>query len=287
MKKWLVIWVLAMAATSCQWVRKLSDSASELLGDEVVARVGEHKLFRSELEKVLPGGLEQQDSLSLSREYIHRWAEDLLLLNMADEQLSKSEKDVSKELEEYRRSLLKYRYEQHYVSERLDTAVREEEMRAYYESHKDKFLLERPLVKCRILIIPSSAKTLKTLRRLMASDDGEDLVAADSLSRMTAIRYLDASDSWMDALTLAREMDMDEPPGGSRMKGDIEFTDDEGNLHFAYIVEMVGEGKPAPFEYVSGRIRDILLNSRKHALTSGLERDLLERARSNGSFVIY
>ena len=287
MKKWLVIGILAVTTLSCQWVRKLSDGASELLGDEVIARVGEHKLFRSELEKVLPGGLDEQDSLSLSREYIHRWAGDLLLLDMADQQLSKAEKDVSKELEEYRRSLLKYRYEQHYVSERLDTAIREEEMKAYYDAHPEIFLLTRPLVKCRILIIPSSAKSVKTLRRLMASDDGEDLVEADSLSRMTAIRYLDASDTWMDALAFAEELGMDTPPTASQLKGGIEFTDEAGHLHFAYIVELVKDGKPAPYEYVAGRIRDILLNSRKHGLTSGLERDLLERARSNGSFVVY
>lgn len=288
MKKWLVIGILAVTSLSCQWVRKLSDGASELLGDEVIARVGEHKLFRSDLEKILPGGLEAEDSISLARQYIYSWAEDLLLLDMAEGQLSKTEKDVSKELEEYRRSLLKYRYQEHYVTERLDTSVTPEQIQAYYEAHPDKFVLDHAVVKCRILIIPSSSKSIKPIRKLMGSSDAMDLAEADSLSRMAAIRYLDASESWMDALQLAREMGTDyNSIAAALRRGDVEFTDEADNLHYAHIVEIVREGKTAPLEFVSGRIRDILLNTRKHTLTTALERDLLERARNNGSFVIY
>lgn len=287
MRKWLII-ALLVTVSSCQWVRKLSDGASELLGDEVIARVGEHKLFRSDLEKILPGGLEAEDSISLARQYIYSWAEDLLLLDMAEGQLSKTEKDVSKELEEYRRSLLKYRYQEHYVTERLDTSVTPEQIQAYYEAHPDKFVLDHAVVKCRILIIPSSSKSIKPIRKLMGSSDAMDLAEADSLSRMAAIRYLDASESWMDALQLAREMGTDyNSIAAALRRGDVEFTDEADNLHYAHIVEIVREGKTAPLEFVSGRIRDILLNTRKHTLTTALERDLLERARNNGSFVIY
>ena len=47
MKKGLLLLVLAVS--SCQAVHRASDTAAVLFGDEVVARVGDHKLFRSEL----------------------------------------------------------------------------------------------------------------------------------------------------------------------------------------------------------------------------------------------
>ena len=50
---------------------------------------------------------------------------------------------------------------------------------------------------------------------------------------------------------------------------------------------MVPEGKPAPEEYVTERIRDLILSARKHELETGLEQDLLEDARKNNKFVIY
>jgi hypothetical protein len=55
----------------------------------------------------------------------------------------------------------------------------------------------------------------------------------------------------------------------------------------AYIVDMTPAGKPAPMEYVTERIRDIILSSRKHKLETELERDLLEDASRNQKFVIY
>lgn len=288
MRNWLLILVI-LTLSSCQLVRRIADGAEErILGDEVVARAGEHKLFRSELEKLIPGGITPEDSTSLARQYIYAWAKDLLFLDMADEQLSKAEKDVSKELEEYRRSLLKYRYTQHYVSERLDTLITEEEKRAYYEAHSDKFLLDKPLMRCRILLIPNTSKSLKAIQKKMRSDQEEDLAEAEELCKMAAIRYADLSDSWIDATQLSRELGMDADAVLSALrKGNIEWEDDGDVLHYAYIVEKVKEGKPAPFEYVSDRVGDIILNIRKHALTTALERDLLERARTNGQFVEY
>lgn len=288
MRNWLLILAI-LTLSSCQLVRRIADGAEErILGDEVVARAGEHKLFRSELEKLIPGGITPEDSTSLARQYIYTWAKDLLFLDMADEQLSKAEKDVSKELEEYRRSLLKYRYTQHYVSERLDTLITEEEKRAYYEAHSDKFLLDKPLMRCRILLIPNTSKSLKAIQKKMRSDQEEDLAEAEELCKMAAIRYADLSDSWIDATQLSRELGMDADAVLSALrKGNIEWEDDGDVLHYAYIVEKVKEGKPAPFEYVSDRVGDIILNIRKHALTTALERDLLERARTNGQFVEY
>lgn len=288
MRNWLLILAI-LTLSSCQLVHRIADGAEErILGDEVVARAGEHKLFRSELEKLIPGGITPEDSTSLARQYIYAWAKDLLFLDMADEQLSKAEKDVSKELEEYRRSLLKYRYTQHYVSERLDTLITEEEKRAYYEAHSDKFLLDKPLMRCRILLIPNTSKSLKAIQKKMRSELEEDLAEAEELCKMAAIRYADLSDSWIDATQLSRELGMDADAVLSALrKGNIEWEDDGDVLHYAYIVEKVKEGKPAPFEYVSDRVGDIILNIRKHALTTALERDLLERARTNGQFVEY
>ena len=99
MRKWCVILVAAALALSCKMVR---ESADQLLG--------ENKLYRTELAKYIPAGVSPEDSAGLAQRYITAWAEELLLLEMAQEQLSPQERDVSAELEEYRRSLIKYLY---------------------------------------------------------------------------------------------------------------------------------------------------------------------------------
>jgi hypothetical protein len=280
--------LLALVAVSCQMVHRVTDTASELFGDAVVARVGEHKLMHSELAAYIPAGVSAEDSLSLAQQYIKSWAEELLFVDMAETYLSPEEQDVSRELEEYRRTLLKYRYEERYINERLDTLISDEEVRNYYTEHTEKFLVDRPLLKTRYMVIPASSRSLKKIKELMSSDDAMDAIAADSLAFTAAVRYVDSSDSWMDAILLARELGTDEESMMKALKNRfIELPGDDGNLRVAYVVDIVQKGKPAPLEYCAGRIEDIILSNRKHELVSGLERDLLSDARNKEKLVIY
>ena len=273
---------------SCTWVDRVKDATAELFGDEVVARVGERKLYRSELDRYIPSGVSPEDSASLAGQYINTGATELVYLEMADEQLSKEEKDVSDELEAYRRSLLKYRYEQHCVSERLDTAISAAEIRAYYEAHPDKFILDAPIVRMRTMLIPENAKNLQKIKKLMSSDKVDDVIAADSLAHSSALKYADCSQQWTDLVDLAREFGTDtEALLAALRRSFIELPDGNGNLRVAYLVEMVKAGKPAPAEYCTEEIREIILSTRKHALLEGLEQDLLKDARSRDRFVVY
>lgn len=280
--------LIALAAVSCKTVGRLHESTTELFRGEIIAKVGDHRLHRAELERYIPSGVSPEDSAALARQYIQSWAEDLLLMEMAETQLSKKEKDVSAELEEYRKTLIKYRYEQLYIQQRLDTLVTEEEVVNYYQENQDRFRLDRPIVKARYMIIPSDARSLKIIKSKMSSDDELEVVEADSLAASVALKYVDASETWTDALVLAREAVVDYRAFLGAIKGPfVEIGDETGNLHVIYIADMLPEGKTAPIEYCSDRIRDLILSSRKHALEEGLVQDLLDNARKNNQFVIY
>lgn len=288
MKKVIYILLLSLVAVSCKVTRQFQDAAAELFRGEVVAKVGNHKLYRSQLQSYIPAGVSPEDSASLARQWINAWAEDLLLLDMAEEQLSGKDKDVSKELEEYRRTLLKYRYEQLYINQRLDTLITDEEVEQYYQANMERFRLERPLLKARYMIISAEARSVNTLKQKMSSDDETEVMEADSLGAYAAIKYADAAETWMDAIILAQELGTDYLSLVASIKNHFaEIKDDNGILHVAYIVDMTPAGKPAPMEYVTERIRDIILSSRKHKLETELERDLLEDASRNLKFVIY
>lgn len=284
----MLIGALILAAVSCKMVGQIQETATELFRGEVVAKVGDHKLFRSQLDSYIPAGVSASDSAALARQYINAWAEDLLLLDMAEEQLSEADKDVSAELERYRQTLLKYRYEQLYVDQRLDTLITDEEIARYYNENPGRFKLDRPVVKARYMIIPADTRSLKALRKRMSSDDDAELAMLDSLARPVALKYVDASDNWMDIITLAQELGTDyRSLLGALKHQEAELPDDAGNLRIAYIVEMVPEGKTAPLEYCTQRVRDLILSARKHQVEVELEQNLLDDALRNNKFVIY
>ena len=279
----LIMMIVLTACVSCRTI------SSFFTGGEVVAEVGKTKLYRSDLDKVIPKGISREDSVRLSIQYINSWASDLVYLTIAEEQLSKAEKDVSKELEDYRKSLLKYRYEQLFVNERLDTAVSHDLLDEYYSAHQDKFRMKRPLVKARYLCIASDSPTLEPIRKRMTSEVTENIVEADSLAFSSAIKFTTWEDQWQDIVVLAREFSLDYVTLMTMIdrKGWVEHKDTAGIVRLAYIREMNAENEVAPIEYCAPMIRDMIISARKQALVNSLEQDLLKDARENGKFVIY
>jgi hypothetical protein len=278
----IILGIVLSALTSCRAISSL------LHDDEVVAEVNGVKLYRAELDAVIPNGISAADSAALALKYIDTWASDHVYLKIAEQQLSKSEKDVTKELEDYRKSLLKYRYEQLYVNERLDTTVTDEMVDEYYEAHADKFVLQRPIVRARYLNILADSPVLKQLRKMMKSSEPNDLVEADSLAHSSALKFMTWNNDWVDAALLAGEFGTDYNSMLASMSGGwIEQKDTTGYLKLAYIPEMIGRGRQAPVDYCAPMIKDMIISARKQALISGLERDLLEDARENGNFTIY
>ncbi len=276
-----IIVIVLSALVSCRAI------SSFLSDDEAVAEVGKEKLFRSELNRLIPKGISQEDSVRLARQYINTWALDHVFLNIAEEQLSKDEKDVTKELEDYRKSLLKYKYERLYVNERLDTAVSEDMVEAYYEANKDKFKLNRPIVKARYLRISNDSPTLSKIKKRMSSDQVQDLIDADSLAYSSALKFSTWGNNWIDITSLAMEFPMDHVSLTMSIRNSwVERVDTTGVLSLAYISAIVREGHTAPIEYCTPAIKDMIISSRKQELINSLERDLLNDARQTGQFVI-
>ena len=277
-----ILGIVLPTLTSCRAISNFLHS------EQVVAEVGSERLYRSDIDAVIPKGLPQEDSIRLVRQYINAWASDRVYLAIAEEQLSKTEKDVTKELEDYRKSLLKYRYEQLYVNERLDTAVSDDKVEEYYQAHMENFRLERPLVKARFLRIHTDSPMLEKIRKKMNSSDVNDLVEADSLAFSSAMMFTTWNDEWQDVIVLAREMGVAyDSVLGMMNKGWIRLDDTTGVTNVAYVSEVLRSGEYAPVDYSAPRIKDIIISTRKQALISALEQDLLNDARENGKFVIY
>lgn len=255
------------------------NAVSSLLHDgEVVASVGKNKLYLAELANYIPSGITAEDSSRIAQSYIEAWTRDMRFIELAEAQLSKEEKDVSRELEEYKRVLLRFRYEQKYINQRLDTAISMPQVEEYYNSHKELFRIGEPVVKARFAVIAEKSSHLTALKKMMSEEDSpEDIIISDSLAYVYAVKYTDFGGRWTDLAQLASELNMEQKQlQGSLRKGFFQARDGEGNLLLAYIADFVRAGEVAPVEYCSDRIRDIILSNRKQALSAALEQELMK-----------
>ena len=264
------------------------DTVSSVIhNDEVVASLGKEKLYLSEVRGCVPAFATPEHSAMLVQQYIDKWALSVLYMQQADAALSKEELDVERELEEYRRSLIRYRFEQAYVREHLDTAVSSEQVQAYYEAHEENFVLERPLLKLRFAVVMSDSPSKDMIKAALKEEECNAIMQSDSVLRSAAIRYADYSKNWTDAATVAREYGLDYLTMLGLKSGDYIVYEPAGLgvVMIGYVADMVRYGI-APVEYCRPRICEMILGSRKREMLSSLEQELLEEARSNNKLVI-
>ncbi len=272
MIKRLLFSVLLFAVCSCTLFETFSKG-------EKVAQIGNAVLYKSDIDKVLPRGASVADSASFVGQYINSWALKQLMLDMAQKQLPKSEKDVSQLLEEYKAQLLVFRYETKYIEERLDTVITEAEKKAYYEAHKESFITQGGVVKGRFVKMHNSSPSIKMVKSLSSKGDLESAEKLEDLAYNTAYKYDNYGNIWVDMPIVARDMEVEL----SELCREIETrgfaqSSDSSYSNFLQVIEFVLPGEISPYEYNSDRIDEIILSKRKQELVAALHRDIFNEA---------
>lgn len=280
MRKALLIVMLVAAISSC----RLYDS---LFKGDVVARAGRDVLYRSDVDALNITGFSPEDSARIVERYIVSWAKSRLLLDMALSQLSKADRDVEAQLEEYRQQLLVYRYEQQYVEQRLDTAVTDQEYMDFYEANPASFVTHVPLMKGWYIKVSDDSPNLNPIKSIYRSRVEEDRDRLGQLCYTSAEKYYFFED-WvgLDAVVEGAGLDVQEL---ARVLDNRSFIE-KNFLGYTYLISVddyVPAGSLAPYEYCRERIRNHILNRRKQELIASLERNLLNDAIVSEKFVIY
>jgi len=278
----LTIVASVLFVQSCEMV-------SDFIHDgEVVAKVGRYKLYRSDLDGLIPDGVSAEDSIAIAQQYINTWASDYVCLNTALQTLSKNDKNLTKELEQYRSALLRYRYEQAYISEHLDTTVTEEQIQEYYDSHKESLKLSYPIAKARYIRILPNTTPVDKIRKAIVFTTDEGKEEFSNIAYACSDRYNDFGGKWIEITVLAKEFSTDYGTLLSQMKNSFVQTEEsDGKVCLAYVSDYMKSGSVPPVEFCRDKIQNVIISARKQSLLVDLERDLLNEARETGTFEIY
>ncbi len=272
MLKALLSIALLFALSSCSLFETFSKG-------EMVAQVGNAVLHKSDIDKVLPTGASAADSALFVGQYINSWALKQLMLDMAEKQLPKSDKDVTELLNEYKTQLLVFRYENKYIEERLDTMITELERKAYYAEHKESFVTKAGIVRGRFVKMHNSSPNLQTIKALCAKKDAESAEKLDKLAYNSAYRYDNYENIWVDMPIVARDMEVDISELWTAVeKSECIERKDSSYSNFLQVIEFVLPGEVSPYEYNIERIDEIILSRRKQELISQLHKDIFNEA---------
>jgi len=254
---------------------------------DVIAEVNKNQLLISDIEALIPSGLPREDSLAMLNQYINTWALAHLMEAKAQKELPKEQRDVSQSLEEYRRSLLVYRYEKSYVETRIDTIITPAELQKMYLDNSELFTLSEPIVKVRYVKIALSSPYLERVRSLYRTRLIEETYQLEQMVHSSAEKYEVYGNRWINASTLSRDLPVStDEVIRSIDRGYLECADN----FFAYYVaffDVTRAGAIGPIEYQEMAIRNLILGRRKQDLLKKLEKDILEEGWRTKQLKVY
>jgi len=256
--------------------------------EQPIARVNDRFLLPSDIVDIFPNGLSEEDSLMILRNFTNKWIKKQLILQKAELNLTAEQKDVRRQIDEYRSSLLIYKYEQSLITQKLDTVIEESEIENYYSENSSNFILDNIIVKALFIKLPADAPNLNSMRYLYRSEEEEDIQQIESYCYQFANKYDYFNDNWVILNDILDELPetIADPPRRLRYYDYIE-QQDPTHRYFIHIRDYKLNSELAPLEHVSENIKSIILNKRKLQFIQDLENNIYNDAQNKGQFTLY
>lgn len=285
----LVVKILLAAAvagmTSCR------DLPDYLVSDNTVAKVGRKELKTNEIIEAMPANVSGDDSASFVRLYVERWLVRQLKVEEADELFSGSEADIDRMVEEYRHSLLMRKVDQYYVEQQMSADFTDKDIADYYNTHKADFILDRTLVKGRVLRFDAAYRQSKTLMAQMR-EAATSQSAAKTLSEIcekNGFEIVDKRSEWVGFSDFLTYLPAAQSQDNEHLldKTGIQQIDAGDKRYYFDFTSVCRKGNVAPLEVVSENIRRILITQRRSEIIKAHEEQIVSEAISSGHARIY
>ncbi len=263
-------------------------SNSENSANRVIAQVEEKKLMLSELENIIPGNLSKQDSTVMADDYVRKWIKQELVILKANENLTPQQKDVSRELQDYRNSLIIYKYKNELMKQRMDTTVTAKQIEDYYNTNPDNFNLSKNIVKAIFIKIPLEVANPEMLKNMAGNTSEEGL----NELREYCVRYAKGFDifinNWVDFEVLKNNIPSEITDVDSFLAGNQEIEAKDSNYYYLVRIQDYRlKNEIAPLEFVENNIKNLILNQRKIEFLKEVEENIYIEGERQNKFIIF
>lgn len=255
---------------------------------EPVAKVNEDILYASELKDIVPKGVPTKDSLEIIRKYIDNWVRETLVIQKAENNLGEEQKNVEKQLRDYRNSLITYTYEKELVKQKLDTVVSDQEIENYYNNNQSNFELKDNIIKVIYVKVNKKAPQIEKLKKLYKSDNPKDVEQLTEYCHQFAENFYLDGESWLLFDDLLKEIPI-QAYNKELFLQNNRFVEVSDSL-FSYFVNIKGfkiRNSLSPLSFEKENIKNIILNKRKLELINTMKQDVYNDALNNNKIEIY
>jgi hypothetical protein len=244
-------------------------------------------LYLDQVQGIIPPNLRGVDSVQIADSYIRKWVTDVLLYENAKRNIT-DKAAIDRLLDDYRKSLIIHQYQQNLLQQRLPKQPSEEEMKAFYDSYTDQFVLRENLLKGILLVLPVGAPRMNDVKRWVQSGDNKALEQIEKYSLQHGLSYDYFADRWMPLNEILKKMpvQLDNLTGFLGTGRYYEVSD--SLRHYMLNIDSVKRvGDIEPYETAKERISNIILNKLRSDFIMSFEDELYKDAIQNGTVTFF
>lgn len=279
MKLCFTIICIALFISSCGWLSKSKKNK------DVLAKVGDKYLYANEIKGFIQPGTSVKDSIQKVNLYVENWIKLQLMVQKAELNLTKENKNFDKELEDLKITLLVHKYQEKVVEQLLDTVVTEADILRYYKENEQQFVLRQNIVKAAYVIFSRNAKDRDKVKSWLVSDKEELKVKLTKFCKENAMTYQITDTAWQFMDELERLIPFEYSSQESFL-GRTKFyeTQDSSMVYMVRVSNYKSKESISPLEFERPVIKSLIINIRKQEILRKMEDDIYKEAVEKKNF---
>jgi hypothetical protein len=253
-----------------------------------VAKANNEYLYEDEIKNIISPGTSSKDSLELLKKFIENWIRESLVMQKAESNLTDEQKNVEKQLQDYRKSLITYTYEKELVKQKLDTVITNEEIEQYYNNNPSDFELKDNIIKVIYVKVSKKAPGIDKLKKWYQSDNMKDREQLAGYCHQFAENFYLDDNSWLLFDDLLKEIPIQTYNKELFLQNNrfVEVTDSLHN-YFLNIKGFKIRNSLSPLSFEKENIKNIILNKRKLELITKMKQDVYNDAANEKKIEIF
>ncbi len=275
-----LVLMLSLAVMSCS---NLNDQ-----NGEPIAKAYDKYLYLSDLDGLVPANTHGDDSLAIVKSFIDQWQHEQVIQHQAENNVIIDNKSIESQLATYKRSLIRFEYEQELIRQKLDTVVAEKEIQEYYNTNKDNFQLKKPILKVSYIKLPENAPKISMVKKLFLSKDMRDVDLLEKYCFKYSPNFslMDTAWHYIDDLDKILPMSQISEHNYNNLNRIFEILENNA-LYLIVLRDSKFRDSLSPITFEKDNIKNLILNQRKLALINQMEKEVFIEAQKNNELEIY
>lgn len=244
-------------------------------------------LYLDQVREVLPPNVSEADSILIADSYIRKWVTDVLLYENAKRNIS-NKAEIERLMDDYRKSLIIHQYQQRLMQERLPDGPSEKDMFEFYKTYSSQFVLQEPVMKGILLVVPREAPRLANVRSWVQSSSEKSLEQIEKYSIQHALSYDYFADRWVSLSEVMRKIPIQQTNPGDYLNAYMYYEVSDSAKQYLLGVDSIRlPGSMEPFEMARPRISSIILNKQQSEFITVFQDELYKDAIENGTISFF